>query len=105
MGRKIHFDEVVCLCQEHSWNCVLGQRPIRLGFMKHPEGSEKVLGKVSRLSSLCLAACCLPTNIRLFGCVRPCCWGRVSLSDSPCLETCCGGRPDTPRVSLDIVLI
>ena len=85
--------------QEHSWDCVRGQRPVRLGFMSHPAGSEKVLGKVSSLSSLCLAPCCLTTNTRLFGCVRPCCWGRVSLSDSRCVETCCGGTGIPSKVS------
>ena len=85
--------------QEHGWDCVLEQRPVRLGLMKHPAGSEKVLGRISRLSSLCLMDCCLSTNTRLFGCVRTCCWGRVSLSDRDCQESCCGGQPDlNPQV-------
>ena len=85
--------------QEHGWDCVLEQRPVRLGLMKHPAGSEKVLGRVSRLSSLCVWDCCLSTNTRLFGCVRTCCWGRVSLSDRDCQESCCGGQPDlNPQV-------
>ena len=95
-----HFSHWETYHQEHSWDCVLAQRPVRLGFMSHPAGSEKVLGKVSRLSSLCLSSCCLATNTRLFGCVRPCCWGRVSLSDSLCVETCCGGSGTRTTVSL-----
>ena len=89
----------ISLSQEHSWDCVLGQRPVRLGFMSHPPGSEKVLGKVSSLASLCLSPCCLHTNTRLFGCVRACCWGRVSLSDSSCVEICCGGTGIRTTVS------
>ena len=77
---------------------MLAQRPVRLGFMSHPAGSEAVLGQVWSLASLCLAPCCLATNTRLFGCVQPCCWGRVSLSDSLCVETCCGGTGIRTRV-------
>ena len=79
------------MCKEHSWDCVQGQRPVRLGFRRHEPGAEKVLGVVSSRDGLCLASCCLEVNTRLFGCVAACCWGRVSLSDRRCVEKCCGG--------------
>ena len=79
------------MCKEHSWDCVSGQRPVRLGFRRHEPGAEKVLGVVSARDGLCLASCCLEVNTRLFGCVAVCCWGRVSLSDRRCVEKCCGG--------------
>ena len=79
------------MCKEHSWDCVQGQRPVRLGFRRHEPGGEKVLGVVSSRDGLCLASCCLEVNTRLFGCVAACCWGRVSLSDRRCAEKCCGG--------------
>lgn len=79
------------MCKEHSWDCVSGQRPVRLGFRRHEPGAEKVLGVVTARDGLCLASCCLEVNTRLFGCVAACCWGRVSLSDRRCVEKCCGG--------------
>lgn len=81
------------LCKEHSWGCVSTQRPVRLGFRVHAAGEAAELGVVRDLGSLCVAACCLATNTRLFGCVAACCWGRVELADRRCGQQCCGAAP------------
>ena len=86
-----HNSNYQSMCKDHNWNCVSSQRTLRLGFKRHQEGSAKVLGNVTHRDSLCLDNCCVGVNIRLFGCVEPCCWGRVSLADRRCRESCCGG--------------
>ena len=78
------------MCREHNWDCVVGQRPSRLAFLSHTVGSPKIVGYVGGRDSLCLEMCCQGVNTRLFGCVEPCCWGRVSKADTVCIALCCG---------------
>jgi len=109
--KKTHVSpsERVSMCAEHSWDCVAGQRPARLGFLEHQGQDERLVapvasgagvGLASEHQQLCLKPCCHDLNTRLFGCVGSSCWGRSLLADAPC-PSCLPGYTREEGIKLE----